>query len=244
MNEMVMVGGLPDARDVDLLRSQYQKAVNGLYEAYLFGVMLQKVKAALEAQGEGLPQGANAAPCTPAKAQGALPQIMGENGDEMGASPEASPCSLTRENARRIVGNNGNEMTCAGGWNAGMGLKGWLAKAAPEVNYKTAMRFLAVAERCQEAVRPGVEGWDYDYAVRNYLEGKSQRRLLAAPKAKVERSPDQRAQHAEEVFTKALSVLESMVRTGESALIGLESRREAVTRLKMLVKDLQLEGGF
>lgn len=244
MNEMVMVGGLPDARDVDLLRSQYQKAVNGLYEAYLFGVMLQKVKAALEAQGEGLPQGANAAPCTPAKAQGALPQMMGENGDEMGASPEVSPCSLTRENARRIVGNNGNEMTCAGGWNAGMGLKGWLAKAAPEVNYKTAMRFLAVAERCQEAVRPGVEGWDYDYAVRNYLEGKSQRRLLAAPKAKVERSPDQRAQHAEEVFTKALTVLESMVRTGESALIGLESRREAVTRLKMLVKDLQLEGGF
>jgi hypothetical protein len=125
-----------------------------------------------------------------------------------------------------------------------MGLKGWLAKAAPEVNYKTAMRFLAVAERCQEAVRPGVEGWDYDYAVRNYLEGKSQRRLLAAPKAKVERTPDQRAQHAEEVFTKALTVLESMVRTGESALMGLEVRREAVTRLKLLVKDLQLEGGF
>ena len=225
MNEMVMVGGLPDARDVDLLRSQYQKAVNGLYEAYLFGVMLQKVKAALEAQGEGLPQGANA--------------------DEMGASPEAFTGSLTRENAREMTqrGANGGSLA-AGGWNAGMGLKGWLAKAAPEVNYKTAMRFLAVAERCQEAVRPGVEGWDYDYAVRNYLEGKSQRRLLVAPKAKVERSPDQRAQHAEEVFTKALSVLESMVRTGESALIGLESRREAVTRLKMLVKDLQLEGGF
>ena len=243
-----MVGGLPDARDVDLLRSQYQKAVNGLYEAYLFGVMLQKVKAALEAQGEGLAQGANAAPCTPAKAvagpqpRGALPQMMGENGDEMGASPEASPGSLTRENARLTQPHGG--ALVAGGWNAGMGLKGWLAKAAPEVNYKTAMRFLAVAERCQEAVRPGVEGWDYDYAVRNYLEGKSQRRLLAAPKAKVERSPDQRAQHAEEVFTKALSVLESMVRTGESALIGLETRREAVTRLKMLVKDLQLEGGF
>jgi hypothetical protein len=146
-------------------------------------------------------------------------------------------CSLTRETAK-----NGDENR--GGWNAGMGLKGWLAKAAPEVNYKTAMRFLAVAERCQEAVRPGVEGWDYDYAVRNYLEGKSQRRLLAAPKAKVERTPDQRAQHAEEVFTKALTVLESMVRTGESALMGLEVRREAVTRLKMLVKDLQLEGGF
>ena len=245
MNEMVMVGGMPDARDVDLLRSQYQKAVNGLYEAYLFGVMLQKVKAALEAQGEGLPQGANAAPCTPAKAQGALPQMMGENGDEMGASPEAFTGSLTRENAREMTqrGANGGSLA-AGGWNAGMGLKGWLAKAAPEVNYKTAMRFLAVAERCQEAVRPGVEGWDYDYAVRNYLEGKSQRRLLAAPKAKVERSPDQRAQHAEEVFTKALSVLESMVRTGESALIGLEARREAVTRLKLLVKDLQLEGGF
>ena len=55
MNEMVMVGGMPDARDVALFRAQYQKAVNGLYEAYLFGVMLQKVKAALEGQGEGLP---------------------------------------------------------------------------------------------------------------------------------------------------------------------------------------------
>lgn len=224
-----MVGGLPDARDVDLLRSQYQKAVNGLYEAYLFGVMLQKVKAALEAQGEGLPQGADEATI--------------DGGETL--KNQASLGVLTRETAEReraviSTGDRG----IAGGWNAGMGLKGWLAKAAPEVNYKTAMRFLAVAERCQEAVRPGVEGWDYDYAVRNYLEGKSQRRLLAAPKAKVERSPDQRAQHAEEVFTKALTVLESMVRTGESALIGLETRREAVTRLKMLVKDLQLEGGF
>ena len=236
MNEMVMVGGLPDARDVDLLRSQYQKAVNGLYEAYLFGVMLQKVKAALEAQGEGLPQGAAEATIDgdeTLKNQasfGVLTRETAENGTR-------NFCSLTRETAK-----NGDENR--GGWNAGMGLKGWLAKAAPEVNYKTAMRFLAVAERCQEAVRPGVEGWDYDDAVRNYLEGKSQRRLLAAPKAKVERSPDQRAQHAEEVFTKALSVLESMVRTGESALIGLEARREAVTRLKLLVKDLQLEGGF
>ena len=229
MNEMVMVGGLPDARDVDLLRSQYQKAVNGLYEAYLFGVMLQKVKAALEAQGEGLPQGAD--------------EATTDGGDPL--KNQASFGVLTRETAEneRAVISTGKS-GIAGGWNAGMGLKGWLAKAAPEVNYKTAMRFLAVAERCQEAVRPGVEGWDYDYAVRNYLEGKSQRRLLAAPKAKVERSPDQRAQHAEEVFTKALSVLESMVRTGESALIGLESRREAVTRLKLLVKDLQLEGGF
>ena len=244
MNEMVMVGGLPDARDVDLLRSQYQKAVNGLYEAYLFGVMLQKVKAALEAQGEGLPQGENDTDgATPLSAvSAALGQTI-DGGEAL--KNQAFTGSLTRENAREMTqrGANGGSLA-AGGWNAGMGLKGWLAKAAPEVNYKTAMRFLAVAERCQEAVRPGVEGWDYDYAVRNYLEGKSQRRLLAAPKAKVERSPDQRAQHAEEVFTKALTVLESMVRTGESALIGLESRREAVTRLKMLVKDLQLEGGF
>lgn len=147
MNEMVMVGGMPDARDVALFRAQYQKAVNGLYEAYLFGVMLQKVKAALEAQGEGLPQG---------------------------ASPEASPCSLTRENARRIVGNNGNEMTCAGGWNAGMGLKGWLAKAAPEVNYKTAMRFLAVAEKVDEVLPAGSD----EGLVRDYLAGKSARSLL------------------------------------------------------------------
>ena len=172
MNEMVMVGGLPDARDVALFRAQYQKAVNGLYEAYLFGVMLQKVKAALEAQGEGLPQGAHAAPCTPAKAQGALPQMMGENGDEMGASPEASPGSLTRENARLTQPHGG--ALAAGGWNAGMGLKGWLAKAAPEVNYKTAMRFLAVAEKVDEVLPAGSD----EGLVRDYLAGKSARSLL------------------------------------------------------------------
>ena len=175
MNEMVMVGGMPDARDVALFRAQYQKAVNGLYEAYLFGVMLQKVKAALEAKGEGLPQGANAAPCTPAKAQGALPQMMGENGDEMGASPEAFTGSLTRENAREMTqrGANGGSLA-AGGWNAGMGLKGWLAKAAPEVNYKTAMRFLAVAEKVDEVLPAGSD----EGLVRDYLAGKSARSLL------------------------------------------------------------------
>lgn len=146
-----MVGGMPDARDVALFRAQYQKAVNGLYEAYLFGVMLQKVKAALEAQGEGLAQG--------------------ENGDEMGASPEASSRSLTRETAREI-GRNGNVITP--GWNAGMGLKGWLAKAAPEVNYKTAMRFLAVAEKVDEVLPEGSD----EGLVRDYLAGKSARSLL------------------------------------------------------------------
>ncbi|MBR5591984.1 MAG: hypothetical protein IKW38_05555 [Kiritimatiellae bacterium] len=150
--EMVMVGGMPDARDVALFRAQYQKAVNGLYEAYLFGVMLQKVKAALEAQGEGLAQG--------------------ENGDEMGASPEASPGSLTRENARLTQPHGGS--LAAGGWNAGMGLKGWLAKAAPEVNYKTAMRFLAVAEKVDEVLPAGSD----EGLVRDYLAGKSARSLL------------------------------------------------------------------
>ena len=147
MNEMVMVGGMPDARDVALFRAQYQKAVNGLYEAYLFGVMLQKVKAALEAQGEGLPQGENA---------------------------EVSR-NLTRENARNgmvVTGRGGNEI--APGWNAGMGLKGWLAKAAPEVNYKTAMRFLAVAEKVDEVLPAGSD----EGLVRDYLAGKSARSLL------------------------------------------------------------------
>ena len=174
MNEMVMVGGMPDARDVALFRAQYQKAVNGLYEAYLFGLMLQKVKAALEAQGEGLPQGANDTDgATPLSAVSAA---LGQTAD--GDEPlknQASFGVLTRETAEneRAVISTGKS-GIAGGWNAGMGLKGWLAKAAPEVNYKTAMRFLAVAEKVDEVLPAGSD----EGLVRDYLAGKSARSLL------------------------------------------------------------------
>ncbi|MBQ9693676.1 MAG: hypothetical protein IJV69_02855 [Kiritimatiellae bacterium] len=70
-------------------------------------------------------------------------------------------------------GANGGSLA-AGGWNAGMGLKGWLAKAAPEVNYKTAMRFLAVAEKVDEVLPAGSD----EGLVRDYLAGKSARSLL------------------------------------------------------------------
>lgn len=176
MNEMVMVGGMPDARDVALFRAQYQKAVNGLYEAYLFGVMLQKVKAALEAQGEGLPQGADEA-TTDGGANALLPKARGiplKNQASLGVLTRETAengtrdfCVLTRETAK-----NGDENR--GGWNAGMGLKGWLAKAAPEVNYKTAMRFLAVAEKVDEVLPAGSD----EGLVRDYLAGKSARSLL------------------------------------------------------------------
>lgn len=154
-----MVGGLPDARDVALFRAQYQKAVNGLYEAYLFGVMLQKVKAALEAQGEGLAQGAA--------------EATTDGGEAL--KNQASFGVLTRETAEneRAVISTGKS-GIAGGWNAGMGLKGWLAKAAPEVNYKTAMRFLAVAEKVDEVLPAGSD----EGLVRDYLAGKSARSLL------------------------------------------------------------------
>lgn len=43
-------------------------------------------------------------------------------------------------------------MVCAGGWNRGTGLKAWLARYCPEINYSTAKRFLAVAERTHAAL--------------------------------------------------------------------------------------------
>ncbi len=196
----------PSPEDVETLTTQYKKAVNGLYEAYVFGTMLLAVKARLEGA---------ARPLDPAPAQGAGPRpapvgagVMDAGmGDGHDAGTGVSPCSLTRETARRIVGNNGNEMVCAGGWNAGTGLKAWLARYCPEINYKTACRFLAVAERTHAALAAasetpasaspssqaiwgeapcasaGVEGAAQapsEAAVRAFLEGKSQRAVLRA----------------------------------------------------------------
>ena len=130
----------PSAEEVALLTKQYQKALDGLYEAYQFGMMLRAVKERLDAA-EGA--GACAAPTPPAEAQGASPRPA-----PMGAG---SSRVLARETAREIViGNNGN--TINPGWNRGMGLKGWLAIHCPEINYKTACRFLAVAEKTVAAL--------------------------------------------------------------------------------------------
>ena len=139
----------PTTEEVALLTRQYQKALDGLFEAYQFGRMLLAVKARLEDALDGV--------------NGERQTVNGGalTGDGQAAEPlqnADAPCSLTRETARRIVGNNGNEMVCAGGWNRGMGLKGWLAIHCPEINYKTACRFLAVAEKTVAALALSGEG--------------------------------------------------------------------------------------
>ena len=173
----------PSPEDIATLTTQYRKAVNGLYEAYLFGHMLAAVKARLEGA---------AHPLDPAEAQGASPRFSR---------------SLTRETA----GKSFDEMH---GWNAGTGLKAWLAEHCPEINYKTALRFLAVAEKTNAALaeseavpaspRAGVtpaagEGARSPFpsetpflltfpeeTIRAYLEGKSQRQLLGRGGAREE----------------------------------------------------------
>ena len=155
----------PSPEDIATLTSQYRKAVNGLYEAYLFGQMLMAVKSRIEAP---------------------------------------SPGDATRGTARCEQDHGG--ALVAPGWNAGTGLKAWLAQHCPEINYSTARRFLAVAEKTNAALaeseavpaspRAGVtpaagEGARSPFpsetpflltfpeeTVRAFLEGKSQRQLL------------------------------------------------------------------
>ena len=155
----------PSEADIATLTAQYRKAVNGLYEAYVFGQMLMAVKTRLE----------------------------------------AAPRDAARGTAGRIVGNNGNSMPEMAGWNAGTGLKAWLAEHCPEINYSTARRFLAVAENTNAALaaqaQDGATGMSLPHAgglvmsaegapsslslfspseaqVRAFLEGKSQRAIL------------------------------------------------------------------
>ncbi len=230
----------PSPEDIATLTTQYRKAVNGLYEAYLFGQMLLAVKARLEGA---------AHPLDPAEAQGASPRFSR---------------SLTRETA----GKSFDEMH---GWNAGTGLKAWLAQHCPEINYKTALRFLAVAEKTNAALaeseavpaspRAGVtpaagEGARSPFpsetpflltfpeeTIRAFLEGKSQRQLLKAPKAEPAvrhaMSEEERAEKLAEVCKGFLQSLEGVERTGESDLLRLDDRREIVTRLKALARRLE-----
>ena len=109
----------PTAEDVAMLTRQYQKALDGLYEAYRFGMMLRAVKERLETAAE-------AAPAEPL-----------QNAD----APRETACGL--------AGKSFDEMH---GWNRGTGLKGWLARFCPEINYSTAKRFLAVAEKTVSAL--------------------------------------------------------------------------------------------
>ena len=124
----------PSAEEVALLTRQYQKALDGLFEAYQFGMMLRAVKERLDAA-DGA--GACAAPTPPAEAQGASPR------------PAPMGAGSSRVLARETAGKSFDDMH---GWNRGMGLKGWLAIHCPEINYKTACRFLAVAEKTVAAL--------------------------------------------------------------------------------------------
>ena len=113
----------PTQEEVALLTRQYQKALDGLYEAYQFGRMLLAVKARLEA---------------------AETEIT-KNTTGTKTENQALLCSAARGTAKI-------EEEERGGWNRGMGLKGWLATYCPEINYSTARRFLAVAEKTVAAL--------------------------------------------------------------------------------------------
>ena len=160
--------------------------------------------------------------------------------------------------AARGTAKNGEETR--GGWNAGTGLKGWLAEHCPEINYSTARRFLSVAEKTnlalgEEATSDDIAPRDArtyplaanaaepsEAAVRAYLSGKSQRQVLKAPSKPTVRhamSEAERAEKLAEVCKGFLESLEGVERTGESDLLRLDDRREIVTRLKALARRLE-----
>ena len=152
----VPVAPTPSPEDVETLTTQYKKAVNGLYEAYVFGTMLLAVKARLEGA---------ARPLDPAPAQGAGPRPAPVGAGVMDAEIDGADTlgngGFSGESARGLaremtVGRNGNILH-EGGWNRGTGLKAWLARYCPEINYSTAKRFLAVAERTHAALAAASE---------------------------------------------------------------------------------------
>jgi hypothetical protein len=227
--QLLAVGGLPDEQDIINFRAQYRKAVQGLYEAYRFGCMLQRVKHALEGNEETLKN---------QPSLGSDTRDTAENGTR-------DFCSVTR-----VTAKNGDEKR--GGWNAGLGLKGWLRKHCPEINYRTAMRFLAVAERCQKALAH-LPQEDYDQQVRAYLAGTSMRKVLndkateaplTLPKIAPIPTAEARAQRIFETIDRAFQRIESMQRTGETCLLSLVHRRDLVARLKLLTRLLQDEGNL
>lgn len=173
----------PSAEDVAMLTKQYQKALDGLYEAYRFGMMLRAVKERLE--------DAEAAETAAGESRIANRESYALTGDGQTAEPPQNADaagSLTCENAWNVKP----------GWNRGTGLKGWLAIHCPEINYKTACRFLAVAEKTVAALAlADAEGASPDAPqgapndsrftihdspdpdkVRAFLAGRSQRSIL------------------------------------------------------------------
>ena len=125
----------PTAEDVAMLTKQYQKALDGLYEAYRFGMMLRAVKERLDA----------------ADGAGACPAPVGAGVEAPITENQILVCESARGPAKI-------EDELRGGWNRGTGLKAWLARYCPEINYSTAKRFLAVAEKTVAALALSGEG--------------------------------------------------------------------------------------
>ena len=147
----------PTAEDVAMLTKQYQKALDGLFEAYQFGMMLRAVKARLDAAEAA--ETAAGESCVSPEGEPSTAIANRESGALTGDGQAAEPLQnadasgdAARGTAREItLGNNGNVLH-EGGWNRGTGLKGWLAQFCPEINYSTARRFLAVAEKTVAAL--------------------------------------------------------------------------------------------
>ena len=205
MDGLVYFDAMPSEADVMLFRAQYERALNGLFEAWKFGEMMRILKAKME----------------------------GQIADSEQHTADSFTGSLTRETAR-----NGGALATPG-WNAGTGLKAWLRVHCPEVNYKTALRFLAIAEAVCKALPEGAD----EGAVRDYLAGKSARKLLQKPQPLTEADlpADERAEKVASVAMGFVNKLVGIYRTGESSHLSLEMRREIVTHLKTLIRQLEEE---
>ena len=161
----------------------------------------------------------------------------------------AESCSLPRENARL-------ETNTWGGNNRGTGLKAWLAKHCPEVNYKTAMGYKKAAINAVKATGVALPGPE-ECEGRSLLEiseeaveamepmlGDMSIRALKSGRGEIQPVPrhalteEEHAEHLGETVSGLIGQLESIVRTGESTRLSLGDRRDAVNRLKLLAKEL------
>ena len=173
----------PSAEDVALLTKQYQKALDGLYEAYRFGMMLRAVRIRLEE-----------ADAAAGESRIANRESYALTGDGQTAEPLQNAVSLGETACGTTERISTGDCGINPGWRAGTGLKGWLATYCPEINYSTARRFLAVAEKTvaalalAEAAPDAPDGAnrspfsvlrspDPD-KVREFLAGRSQRSIL------------------------------------------------------------------
>ena len=137
----------PSAEEVALLTRQYQKALDGLYEAYRFGMMLLSVRRRLE-------DAADARESRIANGESDTLTGDGQAAEADGLTELERFYEVPTGDAARGTARNGRHggSIMGGGWNRGMGLKGWLAQYCPEINYSTARRFLAVAEKTVSAL--------------------------------------------------------------------------------------------